>query len=67
MKKIFAIIMTICLMASALCVTTFAAEAMLLLYRTKRRSSLPHRWQSVSDLQSLKMRSTFSAILTLVC
>ena len=27
MKKIFAIIMTICLMASALCVTTFAEEA----------------------------------------
>ena len=27
MKKIFAIIMTICLMASALCVTTFAAES----------------------------------------
>ena len=27
MKKIFAIIMTICLMASAFCVTTFAAEA----------------------------------------
>ena len=27
MKKIFAMIMTICLMASALCVTTLATEA----------------------------------------
>ena len=27
MKKFFAMIMTICLMASALCVTTFAAES----------------------------------------
>ena len=27
MKRIFAILMTICLLASALCVTTFAAES----------------------------------------